>query len=118
MGLLDFGTKAQVENLAAHIGVGMQLIEEEIKKSSNQSTPTIRGLASGLMNEKKKLVILISSLTQTTREKLKVRYRNEKISYFSFIHEMKRVSDKVDEITGINFFNSTIEKDGVIRQIK
>ena len=31
MGLLDFGTKAQVENLAARIGVGMQQIEEEIR---------------------------------------------------------------------------------------
>lgn len=118
MGLLDFGTKAQVENLASHIGVGMQLIEEEIKKSSNQSTSTIRGLASGLMDEKNKLVILISSLTQSTRENLKIRYKNQKIPYFTFIQEMKLVSDKVDNITGINFFNRTITKDGVTRQVK
>lgn len=118
MGLLDFGTKAQVENLADHIGVGMQLVEEEIRKSSNQSTPPIRGLAYGLMDDKEKLVILISSLSQSTFDNLKVRYKNEKISFFSFIHEMKRVSDKIDEITGINFFNSTITKDGVIRQVK
>lgn len=118
MGLLDFGTKAQVENLAAHIGVGMLLVEEEIRKSSNQSTPAIRGLAHGLLDEKKKLLILVSSLTQSTRDNLKVRYKNEKISYFSFIHEMKRVSDKIDNITGINFLNSTITKDGKIYQVK
>ncbi len=115
MGLFDFGTKAQVENLAAHIGVGMQLVEEEIRKSSNQSNSTIRGFAIGLMEEKEKLTILTSSLSQPTLEKLKIRYKNQKIPLFLFIQEMQRVSDKIENVTGINFFNSTIKKDGTIR---
>lgn len=118
MGLLDFGTKAQVEELGYRIGVGMQQIEAELRKTSNQSSPTIRGLALGLMQERNKLVVLISSLTQSSREKLKVKYKNEKIPYFLFVQEMQHISNKVDEATGINFFNSTREVDGVVKHVK
>ena len=54
------------------------------------------GLASGLMDKKGKLVNLISSITQPTSENLKISYSNQKTPYFSFIREMKRVSDRVD----------------------
>ncbi|WP_418892761.1 hypothetical protein [Limibacterium fermenti] len=118
MGILDFGTKAQVEELAFRIGVGMQQIERELITYSNQNTPTLRGLALALMQEKEKMSKLISFLTPTSREKLKVRYNNEKISYLIFIGRMKQVSDIVDDITGINFFNSTREVNGQIYHVK
>ena len=118
MGLFDFGTKAQVEELASHIGVGMQLIEEEMRKTGNQSSPTIRGLALGLLDERNKLMALSSQLAQSTRDSLKIRYNNQKIPYFTFIQEMKRVSDRVDNITGINFFNSTMTKNGITRTVR
>lgn len=110
MGIFDFGTKAQVEVLTRDIGQIMQIIEEEMRQSSNKSTPKIRGIAFLLLDKKKQLLVLISALTQSTREKLKVRYKNQKVSYFSFVQEMKTVSDKVDMVTGINFFTETIER--------
>lgn len=110
MGIFDFGTKAQVEVLTRDIGQIMQIVEEKMRQSSNKSTPEIRGVAFLLMDKKKELVILISALTQSTRDNLKVRYKNQKVSYFSFTHEMKTVSDKVYMVTGINFFTETVEK--------
>ena len=110
MGFFDFGTKAQVEVLTRDIGQIMQIVEEKMRQSSNKSTPEIRGIAFLLMDKKKQLVVLISALTQSTRDNLKVRYKNQKVSYFSFIHEMKTVSDKVYIVTGIDFFTETIDK--------
>lgn len=104
MGLFDFSTKAQVKIISENIGESMRLIEEEINKSSNNSNSTIRDLALGLIDEKEKLLSLISKLSQSGRDNLRVKYKNHKVHYFTFVGEIKRMSDKVDKLTGIKIF--------------
>ncbi len=104
MGFFDFVTKKQVKNISNNIGEVMCLIEDELEKSSRKNDSEIRGMALGLTNEKEKLLSLISKMSRSNREKLRVKYKDHMVHYFTFIGEMKRMSDKVDKITGIKIF--------------
>lgn len=118
MGLLNFGTRQQVKSQLAHIATGMQLVENEMNKTLGRDISIIRGLTSGLMNEKAKLQYMINELSQSDRNKLNVRIKGQKINYFEFVQYMVSLSNKLDDLTGINFVNGTITKDGVTRQVK
>lgn len=118
MGLLNFGTIQQVKSQLAHIATGMQLVENEMNKTIGRDLSIVRGLTSGLMNEKAKLQYMVNELSQSDRNKLTVKFKGQKTSYLEFLQRMVSLSNKLDELTGVNFVNGTIMKDGIVRKVK
>ncbi len=117
MGLFNFGTKALVKNQLIRIATGMEQVENEMKKS-NQDMSLIRGIASALMKEKNKLTLMLSDLSPAARSTIKLKYKGQRVSYFEFATEMMNLSTRIDNITGINFFNETRTIDGVARKVQ
>lgn len=118
MGLFDFGDRATVQELAYRIGYCIEKMENEIRKSPNIATDDLKGFADFAMVEKKIMMHIASSLTQKSIENLKVEFKKEKIPFCLFLQKIILVSYKVKELTGIDFFNSTIFIDGRECKIK
>lgn len=118
MGLFDFGDRTSIQTMAYRIGVCIEQMEGEIRKSPTVATPDLRGLADWAMVERKKMMHITSSLTQSSLESLKVEFKREKIAYNLFLQKTTLFSYKVKELTGIDFVNGTIYIDGADRKVR
>lgn len=105
MGLLDFGDRAMIQTLALRVGIGMLQMRDEMNKSP-LNLPQIRGLAYAVCEEMKKMMNIANSLSQTSRNSLKIEYKGSKIFYDEFITTiiMKFQSDLMMK-TQIDFYS-------------
>ena len=101
MGLFDFGDRATIQTLAYRIGVGVEQMESEIRVSPNAATPMLRGLAHAVCDERKKLMLVATSLSQSSLDSLIVEFRKRKIPFNVFLQELTHISIKVNELTKI-----------------
>ena len=113
MGLFDFGDRATIQLLAFRIGCAIEDMEKEIKKSPNTATSDLHGMASFIGQEMHKLILLFRSLSQSSQESLKVEFRGKKLLFWTYFTELVPTNNKVRELTGFDFLESTItNKDG------
>ena len=105
MGLFDFGDRAVVQNLAYRVGVGIQQIEDEIRKSPMNATPLLRGLAFTVREERIKMMQLYYDLQESTRNSLVIEFKGRKIPFWDFFTELVPISSKVKDLTNIRLLD-------------
>jgi len=105
MGLLDFGDRAMIQTLAFRVGSGMLQMRDEMNRST-LNLSEIRSLAYAVCEEMKKMMTLANSLSQSSRNSLKIDYKGSKIFYDEFISSviMKFQSDLMSK-TQIDFYS-------------
>jgi hypothetical protein len=102
MAWYDFGDRAAIQTLAYRIGVCFLQMEDEMRKSPNEATASLRGLAYWAKDEIKKMMHIISSLSQSSIDSLNVEFRDEKIPLRIFMQQLIPIAQKVTRISGIN----------------
>lgn len=100
MGIFDFGDRATVQLLAYRVGVCFEDMEDEIRKSPANATPQLKGLAHLAKEERKKMMNIATSLSNSSIDSLKVEYKREKIPFRLFLQKLIPISFKVKELTG------------------
>ena len=113
MGLLDFGDRASIQLLAFRIGCAVVDMEREITKSPNKATSELSSIAYFIGQEMHKLILLFRSLSQSSQDSLKVEFKGRKLLFWAYFSELVPTNNKVRELTGFDFLESTItNKDG------
>lgn len=92
--LYDFGDREQVKTVAMRIDIGLQQLEEE------QDIRSLRGLCTAIRQDIEMMMLLASKLSVESLGCLKVRYKGDKISYFSFLNMISQASEDVQNRGG------------------
>lgn len=85
--LYDCGDREWVKTYAIRIGIGLQQIEAEV------SPQMVGGLCDAIRNEVQNMRLMASKLSNESLSCLNVKYKGQKIPYFTFLQKIKEVSD-------------------------
>lgn len=84
--LSDFGDREQIKTTAMRIDIGLQQIEQEFEPHS------LKGLCFAVADDIEYMRIQASKLSHESLASLKVRFRGQKIPYFSFMQKIAEAS--------------------------
>lgn len=84
--LSDFGDREQIKTTAMRIDIGLQQIEQEFEPHS------LKGLCFAVANDIEYMRIQTSKLSHESLASLNVRFRGQKVPYFSFMQKIAETS--------------------------
>lgn len=96
--LHDFGDRELVKNSAMKVEVGLRQLEQMILE--NQDIRLIRGLSMAIRGEVERMQCLSSQLTKESLNCLMIKFREQKISYLSFVKKIQELSERIVNLGG------------------
>lgn len=96
--LHDFGDRELVKNSAMKVEVGLRQLEQMVLE--NQDIRLIGGLSMAIRGEVERMQYLSSQLTQESLNCLMIKFREQKISYLSFVKKIQELSERIVNLGG------------------